>query len=87
MPSEKNTQVAGTLIPQESRTFRSTQLDNEENVKLTQKQQLFRKKSSRINTAGTFLMLIHNCKTVYDTFTFFAVVSHIPRAGLVTKLL
>jgi hypothetical protein len=29
MPCEKNTQVAGTLVPQESRTLRSNQLANE----------------------------------------------------------
>jgi hypothetical protein len=29
MPCEKITQVAGTLIPQESRTLRSNQLDQE----------------------------------------------------------
>jgi hypothetical protein len=29
MPCKKNTQVAGTLLPQESRTFRSNQLVNE----------------------------------------------------------
>jgi hemin uptake protein HemP len=31
MPCEKNTQVVGTLIPQESRTLHSNQLVNEEN--------------------------------------------------------
>jgi hypothetical protein len=42
MPYEMNTQVAGTLIPQESLTFRSNQLANEGNEKMTQKQQSFR---------------------------------------------
>jgi hypothetical protein len=42
MPCEKNTQVAGTLLPQESRTLHSNQLVNEENKKMSQKQQSFR---------------------------------------------
>jgi hypothetical protein len=42
MPCEKNTQVAGTLIPLESRTLHSNQLVNEENN--DNKQQSFRKK-------------------------------------------
>jgi hypothetical protein len=33
MPCEKNTQVAGTLIPPESRTLHSNQLAKEENEK------------------------------------------------------
>jgi hypothetical protein len=35
MPYEKNTQVAGTLIPQESRTLHSNQFADEVNHKNT----------------------------------------------------
>jgi hypothetical protein len=38
MPCEKNTQVAGTLIPQESRTLRSNQLVNEDSKQKTNQQ-------------------------------------------------
>jgi hypothetical protein len=42
MPCEKNTQVAGTLIPLESRTFLSNQLVHEVNQKNEPKLQSFR---------------------------------------------
>jgi hypothetical protein len=48
MPCEKYSQVAGTLIPQESRTLRSNQLVNEGYHKKNQKQQSFRKEPSFI---------------------------------------
>jgi hypothetical protein len=41
MPCEKNTQVAGTLIPQESRTLLSNQLVNDENEKYEPKATIF----------------------------------------------
>jgi hypothetical protein len=43
MPCEKNTQVAGTLVQQESCTLRSNQLVNEEFHKNDSKPTIFRK--------------------------------------------
>ncbi|MGP4078897.1 hypothetical protein ACTWQL_03210 [Pseudalkalibacillus sp. R45] len=43
MPSEEIIQVVGTLIPQESRTLLSNQLAQGVFLKMTQKQQSFRK--------------------------------------------
>ncbi|MGP4078328.1 hypothetical protein ACTWQL_00315 [Pseudalkalibacillus sp. R45] len=43
MPCEEIIQVVGTLIPQESRTLLYNQLAQGEFLKMTQKQQFFRK--------------------------------------------
>ncbi|MGP4078421.1 hypothetical protein ACTWQL_00790 [Pseudalkalibacillus sp. R45] len=43
MPCEEIIQVVGTLIPLESRTLHSNQLAQDEFLRMTQKQQSFRK--------------------------------------------
>ncbi|MGP4081672.1 hypothetical protein ACTWQL_17335 [Pseudalkalibacillus sp. R45] len=55
MPCEEIIHVVGTLIPQESRTLLSNQLAQGEFLKITQKQQSFRKESLK------FIPLIY-CK-------------------------
>ncbi|MGP4079786.1 hypothetical protein ACTWQL_07700 [Pseudalkalibacillus sp. R45] len=54
MPCEEIIQVVGTLIPQGSRTLLSNQLAHGEFLKMTQKQQSFRKepKCKRKSTPG-----------------------------------
>jgi hypothetical protein len=39
MPCEKDSEVVGTLLPQESRTFRSNQLAKEQNQTILQEDQ------------------------------------------------